>query len=502
MDAATGAAESDDAAEGPWALPEGWCWTKVGLIANLRGEKVAPKSQPALPFVGMDDIEPNGTTITRTKPFGSMKSAGNRFYAGDVLYGRLRPYLNKTAVTSSEGACSGELLAICPSAAADCRYLQLFMHSRQFVNAAMSSVSGDRPRIDFATIAEFDFPLPPLAEQSRIVARVDAFFAEIAEGEAALADVRKGLENFRRALLKAAVTGELTKDWRASNPVAEAAHERLTDIETKGADVSSSKSRARRNATVKPLDISSLPELPAGWVWSKLGNLTISGPTNGYSPKKSADGSGTLSLKLTATTKGQIDLSDKAVKSLSEIIMPGSDLFLKPNDLLFQRGNTREYVGIAAVYDGPRDKFVYPDLMIRVRTATTIMTEWIWRVANSPFGRKYMMDRATGTAGTMPKINGEILRNFPIPIPPLYEITEILRRISDALAASVDTLARLDAETSDAERLKQSILKAAFEGRLLPQDSVDEPANELLARVPANSLEASVKRARTRKSIL
>jgi type I restriction enzyme S subunit len=160
-------------------------------------------------------------------------------------------------------------------------------------------------------------------------------------------------------------------------------------------------------------------------------------------------------------------------------------LFLKPGDLLFQRGNTIEYVGIAAVYEGPSDMYVYPDLMIRVRTATSSMTDWIWRVANSPLGRKYMIDKASGTAGTMPKISGEILRNFPVPFPPPAEVTEILRRVSDGLTASADTLAMLDAEAADAARLKQSILKAAFEGRLVPQDPADEPASAILARLTA-----------------
>jgi type I restriction enzyme S subunit len=175
-------------------------------------------------------------------------------------------------------------------------------------------------------------------------------------------------------------------------------------------------------------------------------------------------------------------------------------LFLKPGDLLFQRGNTVEYVGIAAVYEGPSDKYVYPDLMIRVRTATSGMAEWIWRVANSPLGRKYMMDKASGTAGTMPKISGEILRNFPVPVPPSAEADEILHRIADAFSACSDTLVILDAEAADAARLKQSILKAAFEGRLVPQDPADEPASALLARLAANEPAIRASRGRARKS--
>jgi len=169
---------------------------------------------------------------------------------------------------------------------------------------------------------------------------------------------------------------------------------------------------------------------------------------------------------------------------------------------LFQRGNTAEYVGIAAVYEGPSEKYVYPDLMIRVRIATSSMTDWIWRVANSPLGRKYMMDKASGTAGTMPKISGGILRNFPIPIPPPAETDEIVRRVSDALLASADTLALLDAEAADAARLKQSILKAAFEGRLVPQDPADEPASAVLARLAVNSPAIRAKRGRLRKPTL
>jgi type I restriction enzyme, S subunit len=87
---------------------------------------------------------------------------------------------------------------------------------------------------------------------------------------------------------------------------------------------------------------------------------------------------------------------------------------------------------------------------------------------------------------------------LPIPIPPRAEAAEILRRVSDALTVSADTLAMLDAEATDAARLKQSVLKAAFEGRLVPQDPADEPASALLARLTSSAPVA--KRGRGRKS--
>jgi type I restriction enzyme, S subunit len=462
----------------PWALPEGWCWTQLGDVLPIAYGKALPDRERtgSGEFAVFGSSGPVGSHDKWIAPANSVM-VGRKGSAGSVFYSEKPSWPIDTAYFASG------------SNAIDIRYGYWFLWFRKLGRLDQSTAipSLSRDIYDVQPI-----PLAPLAEQRRIVARVDALLAEIAEGEAALAVARKGLETFRRALLKAAVTGELTKDWRAANPVSETVHDLLARIAKDRAAKVPAKGRPHR--TARPLEASALPNLPEGWCWATLADLVISGPKNGYSPKKSKDGTGTLALKLTATTKGQIDLSNRAIKALSETISAGSDLFLKPGDLLFQRGNTVEYVGIAAIYEGPTDKYVYPDLMIRVRTADPSMTEWIWRVANSPQGRKYMSDNATGTAGTMPKISGEILRNLPIPIPPPAEILEILRRVSDALAASADTLAALDAEAADAARLGQSILKAAFEGRLSSQDPADEPASALLGRLAAQRATTNAKR--------
>ena len=268
-----------ETSEGPSELrPSGpgerlnWVSVPIGRVARLRAEKANPKTDGRLTFVGMDDIETDGLEIKRTRPFAEMRSPGNRFWEGDLLYGRLRPYLNKTAVAASEGACSGELLVIEPSEAIDVRYLQYFVHSRRFVNWIRAATSGDRPRASFETLASLTIPLAPLGEQGRIVERIDALFAEIAEGEAALAEARKGLALFRRALLKAAVTGELTRDWRLGNKPTESGAELLARI------------RARRPQTMSKSGGRAAAEpssgyherfaLPQGWAWTMLGEIT------------------------------------------------------------------------------------------------------------------------------------------------------------------------------------------------------------------------------------
>ena len=140
---------------------EGWVILPINMVVGLRREKSDPRLEGALPFVGMDDIEPHGLKVLRTRPFAEMRSLGNRFRAGDVLYGRLRPYLNKTAVADGNGACSGELLVFEPTPAIEARYLQYYLHSQRFVGWISATTSGDRPRVGFETIAGFAIPLAP-----------------------------------------------------------------------------------------------------------------------------------------------------------------------------------------------------------------------------------------------------------------------------------------------------------------------------------------------------
>jgi type I restriction enzyme S subunit len=411
-----------------------------------------------------------------------MKSAGNRFFPGDVLYGRLRPYLNKTALTKNDGACSGELLAIRPSAAVDSRYLQLFMHSRRFVNTAMSTVSGDRPRIDFATLAGFDFPLAPLIEQRRIVERVDSLFAEIAEGEAALAMARKGLDIFRRALLKAAVTGELTMDWRATNPATETGHHLLALIAKDRATKGFAKGRSPRKADPTLFDTdAALAPLPENWTWATLGELfdvstgstpSRSDPTlwNGDIPWVSSGEVAFCRIRATRETISNAGLGNPATR-----LNPVGTVLLA----MIGEGKTRGQCAILDIAAANNQNAA----AIRV-SATPIPPEFVYQVLEE----RYFRSRRESQGGNQPALNGGKVAEMAIPLPPLNEINEIVRRVSDALAAAGDTLAMLDAEAADGARLKQSILKAAFEGRLVPQGPADEPASALLARRAADPL--------------
>jgi type I restriction enzyme, S subunit len=486
-----------------WELPAGWCWTTLDEVTNgpQYGWTTSASAQGKLRFLRTTDIS-SGNVDWNTVPYCLKEPQdveGLILNDGDIVISRAGSVGKSFLINNPQRAVfASYLIRFIPKINA--KFLFHFLQSGAYWAQIAEKAAGIAiPNVNGSKLRAICLPVAPLEEQRRMVERIESLFTEIAEGEAALEDARKGLETFRRALLKSAVAGELTRDWRENNQPNETGHDLLARIKAER-DATPKSGRGKKAAASPPLDTSDLPELPEGWAWAKLDEIIVSGPTNGYSPKTSSDGSGTPSLKLTATTRGEIDLSNRATKTLSELIEPGSDLYLAPGDLLFQRGNTLDYVGISAIFDGPKHTYVYPDLMIRVRTRDRWLAEWIWRVANSPMGRKFMMDRATGTAGTMPKISGAILRRLPIPIPPAREIEEILRRVSDALATCSDAATLLEVQAADAVRLRQAILKSAFEGTLVAQDPADEPASSFLSRLKAQE-HANSKQTKRRKKV-
>src|SRR6266436_5041142 len=118
----------------------------------------------------MENIEAQSMRLLGTMPASLLKSSAVHFQPGDVLYGRLRPYLNKVFRPDFEGLCSAEFIVFPETAWLDSKYLQYLLNSSEFVAFASHLNAGDRPRVDFDQIGDFPFPLAPFAEQKRIVA--------------------------------------------------------------------------------------------------------------------------------------------------------------------------------------------------------------------------------------------------------------------------------------------------------------------------------------------
>lgn len=174
-------------------------------IVRPRREKAMPREHPDLCYVGLEHVEPHTTRLLGCVPAKQMRSTANHFLPGDVLYSRLRPYLNKVWRADREGLCSSEFIVMPGNDHIDPDFLRYRLNATDFVSFANQLNAGDRPRVDFDQIATFEIWVPKtVSEQRRIVAEIEKQFTRLESGDAALKRVQANLKRYRAAVLKAA----------------------------------------------------------------------------------------------------------------------------------------------------------------------------------------------------------------------------------------------------------------------------------------------------------
>src|SRR5688572_13720713 len=274
------------------ALPAGWTCVTLGQVVEPRAGKESPASCPESRFIGLEHIEPHTMRLLATVPATSMKSTANKFEAGDVLYGRLRSYLNKVFQPDFAGLCSGEFIVIPESSAMRSAFLRYRLNATDFVHFASHITTGDRPRVDFEQLKAFQFWLPPLREQERIADTLDELLSDLDAARDTLERIKGKLSLYRAAILRAAVEGSLTADWRAKNRHTESASELLTRILAerrqhweeeqlrKFREAGRQPSRNWKSKYVEPdpVDEAEQHSLPTGWRWVTLDALIKAGP--------------------------------------------------------------------------------------------------------------------------------------------------------------------------------------------------------------------------------
>jgi type I restriction enzyme S subunit len=195
----------------PTRLPKGWKWVKLNEIVRKSTVKVHPKDFPNLKFIGMDCIEPNTLGPFFTYDFSEFKSSGNYFNKGQILYGRMRPYLNKVYKAEYDGACSGEfiILQCIEDYAPD--LLKYILHSDSFVAFATSKTSGDRPRVTLEEIGDYAVIMPPRIEQDNLILEIESRLSICDKLEEAIETCLQQSEALKQSILKQAFEGKLVK---------------------------------------------------------------------------------------------------------------------------------------------------------------------------------------------------------------------------------------------------------------------------------------------------
>lgn len=186
-------------------IPESWEAIELKEVANLRRENVKPEDNQNLNFVGLEHIDSGESTLKRWGDASAMKSAKNRFYSDDVLYGKLRSYLDKAVIAEMDGICSTDILVFTANSEIVPRFLVYLLHTEVFVNHAVAMSTGiSHPRSSWDSLGKFTFALPPSPEQHTIA----AVFQAIDEKTAALEQEVKHLDELFHTMLEELMTGQ------------------------------------------------------------------------------------------------------------------------------------------------------------------------------------------------------------------------------------------------------------------------------------------------------
>jgi len=333
-----------------------------------------------------------------------------------------------------------------------------------------------RLKLNQARMRVMPVPLPPLPEQRRIVAKIEELFTQLDAGVAALLAVKAQLQRYRQAVLKHAFEGKLTAAWReAHKGELEPAAELLARIQAERDKADGGK---RRRKELPPLDTSDLPELPEGWVWSQLGNVTD--VIRGASPRPKGDPryfGGEISWVMISDVSRE---KSKYVSTTRDTVTEEGakrSRYLKAGTLILSNSGTvcvPKILGVdACIHDG----FVaFPGVDARVSLLYLYhYFDWV----------RPQVIQANRQGVTQVNLNTGIVSNLLVPLSSRREQDEVVDAIEELLSVGDAMDEAIDRSVRLAHSLRQSILKRAFEGKLVPQDPSDEPAEALLARIRA-----------------
>jgi type I restriction enzyme, S subunit len=488
-------------------LPQSWCSVPLAEIVNINPgiDKSQFRDDEEVPFVPMPAVEAETGRMdtSERRQFGKVKSGFTPFATGDVLFAKITPCMEngKMAVvpTLPRGVGFGttEFHVLRPTDAVDAKLVYYFVSSSSIRHEAQHQMTGavGQKRVPKRYLETKPFPLPPLNEQRRIVEKVETLFARLDQGEEAIRTVQTLIARYRQSVLKAAVTGELTAGWRAENAHRlEHGRDLLARILKTRRETWDGRGKYKEPAAP---DTTGLPDLPEGWVWASVDQLTRI-VTKGSSPKWQGFEyvpDGVLFVRSQNVGWGDLRLDDRAF--LPEAFnLKESKSIIRSGDLLLNIVGAS--IGRAAVATGELEGANCNQAVAIIRLIERPMAYFLLRYLLGPSAQSIIHSEKVDVARANYSL--EQIRMLSVPVPPMGECEEIARQVDYAESQILTLQSWCQTELARSAALRQSILRDAFEGRLVPQDPADEPASALLARIKAERAAAPGKSRRKARS--
>ena len=342
-----------------------------------------------------------------------------------------------------------------------------------------------KPGLSLIQVRRFQVPIPPLPEQQRIVEVIESYFTRLDDAVATLERVERNLKRYRASVLKAAVEGRLVPTEAALAKQAgrdyEPACVLLERILTERRRRWSESGKKGKYEEPTPADTTNLPDLAEGWCWASMDQLTDHLTSGSRDWSKYYDRGTCVFVMAQNVRPGRLEMTFKQYVDPPLNDASRTRTAVAEGDLLVTivGANTGDVCRVPLTLN---DHYVCQSIAL-MRPTLTATSEYLDLYLNSPNGRKVYEGFMYGQG--RPHLGFEHLKGTPVPLPPDREIGRIVKSSLTAVSAVESLEQGAATNLKRVARLRQSILKWAFEGKLADQDSNDEPASVLLERIKA-----------------
>ena len=428
----------------PFDVPDGWAWCRLEVFCPYGDcEKVDTKNIEDDEWIlDLEDIEKETGKIINyvSKAERNSVSTKHKFYQGQLLYSKLRPYLNKVVIAHQNGYCTSEILPLTFYGNISSRYMQLFLMSNTFLSYVnMISYGVKMPRLGTEDGKRALIALPPIKEQERITNKYDSLKPTIANLQTNCNDIQATIAAIKSKILDLAIRGKLVPQNQDDEPASvllerikvqkeelikqgKIKRDKKESVIFKGDDNSYYRSNTDGESFIEDFPF----ELPNGWEWC---NLSMIGYTNIGLTYKPTDivPDGTIVLRSSNIVNGKIDLTD-LVRVNTNI---RDNQYIEENDILIcARNGSKALVGKCAIFEGISERTSFGAFMAVYRSE---FYKYIYYFLNSQIFRDTFMNDDTKQIN---QLTQDMIKNTVLALPPLKE----QKRIVDAIETAFEQL--------------------------------------------------------------
>ena len=424
----------------PFDIPESWCWCRLGEIVPFGTCKNAEPNEIEKEdwILDLEDIEKDSGKILafKTKKQIDAKSTKHVFIKGNVLYSKLRPYLNKCVIAPKNGFCTSEILPLDFGEHIYNKYAQLYLMSPSFVDYTNSLSFGVKmPRLGTEDGKKALFPLPPLAEQKRIVAAIEKFMPLIEEygkKETELKAINEKIGTLtKKAILQEAVQGKLVPQIASEGN----ARDLLEEIKKEKAKLIK-EGKIKKEKPLPEISDDEIPfDIPENWCWCRVGDLFSTMSGLGYKKDVLSE----KSSKMIRVLRGGNILDTSYVFKEDDILISDkyvkSELFLRKNYLITPAVTSLEHIGKIGYVEKDYDDTVVGGfvLMLLPHFSDEDLSKYCLYLFGTRWFRNMCKEITHKSGQAFYNLSRDKLLNLVIPVPPLAEQKRIIAAIENLL---------------------------------------------------------------------